>query len=420
MTIIISLTLERMMPLERLISIFLLFIMMGIAYLLCENRKEIDCRLVGIGILTQLIFGILILRWEPGQQLFGLLNSLVTTLLDFTREGSRFLFGSLMNTETFGSIFTLQILPTIIFFSALMAVLYHLGIMGKIIVILARVMAKLLGTSGAESLSATANIFVGQTEAPLVIKPFIKTMTKSELLTIMTGGMATVAGGVMAGYVSMGVEAGHLISASLMSAPASLIISKIMIPETETPVTKGKVDLEMGDVDENVIDAAARGTIEGLELALNVGAMLLSFIAIVALVNALIGWLGGLFGADFLSLEWILGRLFAPLAYVMGIPLKDIVEAGNLLGQKVVINEFFAYANLGKLIGTDVLSERTVVILTYALCGFANFSSIGIQVGGIGSLAPERRSDIAKLGIRSLIGGSLAAFMTATLAGILV
>lgn len=404
----------------KLISLIGLLVMVGIAYLVSDNKKAVNWKLVGIGVGMQLVFGLLILKWPLGQSLFNILNDLVTKLLDFTKEGTAFLFGNLLDVESFGFIFALQILPTIIFFSALMAVLYYLGIMEKIITLLAKVMSKLLGTSGAESLSAAANIFVGQTEAPLVIKPFIKTMTKSELLTVMTGGMATVAGGVMAGYVSMGVEAGHLIAASIMSAPASLIIAKIMVPETQTPVTKGKVNVQLDEIDANVIDAAARGTSEGLKLALNVGAMLLSFIAIVALVNAVIGWVGSVFGMDYLSLEWILGRLFAPLAYVMGVPLTDAVEAGNLLGQKVVINEFFAYANLAELIESNALSERTVIILTYALCGFANFSSIGIQVGGIGSLAPERRSDIAKLGIKALIGGSLAAFMTATVAGMLI
>jgi len=405
---------------EKLISLIGLGIMIGFAYLLSNNKKKINWKLVGIGVAMQLIFGVLILKWQPGQMVFTVLNDAVTKLLDFTKAGTSFLFGNLLDVESFGFIFALQILPTIIFFSALMAVLYYLGIMDKIITFLARFIAKYLGTSGAETLSATANIFVGQTEAPLIIKPFIKTMTKSELLTVMTGGMATVAGGVMAGYVSMGIEAGHLIAASIMSAPASLIISKIMIPETETPVTKGKFEMKLEEIDANVIDAAARGTSEGLKLALNVGAMLLSFIGLVALVNGLIGWFGGLVGLDYLSLEWILGRLFAPLAFTMGIPLEEIIEAGNLLGQKVVINEFFAYANLGELIESGVLSQRTIVILTYALCGFANFSSIGILVGGLGSLAPERRSDIAKLGIRALIGGCLAAFMTATVAGILL
>ncbi|WP_432665561.1 NupC/NupG family nucleoside CNT transporter [Wukongibacter baidiensis] len=405
---------------DKLISLIGLMVMIGIAYLVSDNKKAVNWKLVGIGVAMQLVFGLLILKWAPGQSLFNVLNDLVTKLLDFTKEGTAFLFGNMLDVESFGFIFALQILPTIIFFSALMAVLYHLGVMEKIITVLAKIMSKLLGTSGAESLSAAANIFVGQTEAPLVIKPFIKTMTKSELLTVMTGGMATVAGGVMAGYVSMGVEAGHLIAASIMSAPASLIIAKIMVPETQTPVTKGKVNIQLDELDANVIDAAARGTSEGLKLALNVGAMLLSFIAIVALVNAVIGWVGSVVGMDYLSLEWILGRLFAPLAYLMGVPLPDAVEAGNLLGQKVVINEFFAYANLSELIKSNALSERTVIILTYALCGFANFSSIGIQVGGIGSLAPERRSDIAKLGIKALIGGSLAAFMTATVAGMLI
>jgi len=368
----------------------------------------------------QLVFGLLILKWAPGRALFNVMNDFVTAIMDFTKAGTQFLFGGMLNVDSFGYIFALQVLPTIIFFSAVMAILYHTGIMGKIITFLAKFMAKLLGTSGAETLSATANIFVGQTEAPLVIKPFLKTMTKSELLTVMTGGMATVAGGVMAGYVSMGVEAGHLIAASIMSAPASLIISKIMIPETEEPVTKGEVKIELEDLDANIIDAAARGTSEGLQLALNVGATLLSFIALVALVNAFIGAVGGWFGLDFLSLEWILGRAFAPLAFVMGIPWVDAIEAGNLLGQKVVINEFFAYANLSSLIQGGTLQPRTIVILTYALCGFANFSSIGIQVGGLGSMAPERRGDLARLGIRALIGGSLAAFMTATVAGILI
>ncbi|RKD27143.1 concentrative nucleoside transporter, CNT family [Caminicella sporogenes DSM 14501] len=405
---------------EKLISVLGLGIMVLIAYLMSDNKKSVDWKLVGIGIGMQLVFGLLILKWKPGQMAFSVLNDLVTKLLDFTKEGTSFLFGNMLNVESFGFIFALQILPTIIFFSALMTVLYHLGIMEKVITVLAKIMAKLLGTSGAESLSAAANIFVGQTEAPLVIKPFIKTMTKSELLTIMTGGMATVAGGVMAGYVSMGVEAGHLIAASIMSAPASLIIAKIMVPETETPVTKGKVKVHLDEIDANIIDAAARGTTEGLKLALNVGAMLLSFIALVALLNSIIAWFGSLIGMDYLSLEWILGRLFAPLAYIMGIPLKDAIAAGNLLGQKIVINEFFAYANLSELIKNHEISKRTIVILTYALCGFANFSSIGIQVGGIGSLAPERRSDIAKLGFKALIGGSLAAFMTATIAGILI
>lgn len=405
---------------DKLIGIVGLVVLVLIAYLLSDNKKKIDWKLVATGIIMQIVFALLILKFPPGRKVFEAASNVITKLLDFTREGSIFLFGDLVGTDKVGYIFAFQVLPTIIFFSALMSVLYHIGFMQFIISGMAKVMTKLLGTSGAETLSATANIFVGQTEAPLVIKPFIKTMTKSELLTVMTGGMATVSGGVMAGYVAMGVDAGHLLAASIMSAPASLIIAKIMIPEVEEPVTKGKVEIDLSSQHSNVIDAAANGASEGLSLALNVGAMLLAFVALVALVNSLIGWVGGLVGMDYLSLNWILGRLFAPIAYVMGVPAQDMIAAGDLLGQKVVLNEFVAYANLAPQIQSAALSPKTITILTYALCGFANFSSIAVQIGGIGGLAPERRHEIAKLGIRSLIGGSLAAFMTAVLAGMLV
>lgn len=405
---------------DKMIGIIGLFVLVGIAFLLSDNKKRINWRLVSIGVGMQIVFALLILKFPPGRKLFEVVSGVITKLLDYTKEGSGFLFGDLLNVESVGFIFALQVLPTIIFFSALMSILYYLGVMQKIISVLAKGMVKLLGTSGAETLSAVANIFVGQTEAPLVIKPFISTMTKSELLTVMTGGMATVAGGVMAGYVSMGVNAGHLMAASIMSAPASLIIAKIMIPETETPVTKGKINMDLESKNSNLIDAAASGASEGLSLALNVGAMLLSFIALIALANGLIGWIGGFVGMDYLSLGWILGRLFAPLAFVMGVPAKEIIVAGDLLGQKLVLNEFVAYANLAPLINSGELSQKTITILTYALCGFANFSSIGIQIAGIGGLAPERRSEISKLGVRSLVGGSLAAFMTAVIAGILI
>lgn len=404
---------------DKVIGIIGLFILVFSAYLLSDNKKAINWRLVGTGIGLQVVFALLILKWPLGRKAFEGASSLITKLLDFTREGSMFLFGDLINVEKSGFVWALQVLPTIIFFSALMSILYHLGIMQVIVSVLAKGMAKLLGTSGAETLSAVANIFVGQTEAPLVVKPYIKSMTKSELLTVMTGGMATVAGGVMAGYVAMGVNAGHLLAASIMSAPASLVIAKIMIPETETPVTKGKVETELEKTNSNIIDAAANGAAEGLSLALNVGAMLLAFVALIAMLNATISWFGGMIGMDYLSLGWILGRLFAPVAYIMGIPAKDIIAAGDLLGQKIVLNEFVAYANLAPMIKSAALSEKTILILTYALCGFANFSSIAIQIAGIGGLAPERRHEIAKLGLKSMIGGSLAAFMTAVIAGIL-
>lgn len=405
---------------DKIIGIIGLFVLIGIAFLLSDNKKRINWKLVSIGISMQVIFALLILRFPPGRKLFESISGVITKLLDYTKEGTGFLFGDLLNVENVGFVFALHVLPTIIFFSALMSILYYLGVMQKIISVLAKGMVKLLGTSGAETLSAVANIFVGQTEAPLVIKPYISTMTKSELLTVMTGGMATVAGGVMAGYVSMGVNAGHLMAASIMSAPASLVIAKIMIPETETPETKGKINMDLKSENSNLIDAAASGASEGLMLALNVGAMLLAFIALVALVNGMIAWVGGIVGMDYLSLGWILGRMFAPLAFIMGVPANEIIAAGDLLGQKLVLNEFVAYANLAPLISSGELSKKTITILTYALCGFANFSSIGIQIAGIGGLAPKRRSEISKLGVRSLVGGSLAAFMTAVIAGILI
>ena len=404
---------------DKIIGIIGLFVLIGIAVLISEDRKKINYKLVGIGIIMQIAFAFLILKFEPGKNFFQWMSNGITLLLDYTKEGSTFLFGNLMNIESTGFVWALQILPTIIFFSSFMSILYHIGAMQLIVKVLAKGMVKLLGTSGAETLSAVANIFVGQTEAPLVIKPFIKTMTRSELLTVMTGGMATVAGGVMAGYAAMGVDPGHLLAASIMSAPASLVIAKIMLPEKEEPVTKGKVQMDLTSEHANVIEAAATGASEGLTLALNVGAMLLAFTALVALVNGIINGVGDAIGMDYLNLSWILGRLFAPLAYVMGIPAVDIIAAGDLLGQKVVLNEFVAYANLSPMISSGVLQPKTIVILTYALCGFANFSSIAIQIAGIGGLAPSRKSEIAQLGVKSLIGGSLAAFMTASIAGIL-
>ncbi len=405
---------------SRFIGIIGLIVILSIAYLISNNKKKINWRLVAIGIGLQILFALLILKFPLGRAAFEGVSSVITGLLEFTKEGSRFLFGDLVDSNKFGFIFAFQILPTIIFFSAFMSVLYYLGIMQFIISILAKGIVKLLGTSGAETLSAVANIFLGQTEAPLVVKPFVSTMTKSELLTIMTGGMATVAGSVMAGYVAMGVNAGHLLAASIMAAPAGLILSKMIFPETETPVTKGKTELKSEKINSNVIDAAAHGAGEGLHLALNVGAMLIAFIAIIAFLNAAIGWIGGLVGFPGLSLSWILGRLFAPLVYVMGVPGSDAVAAGNLLGQKIVLNEFVAYTQLADFIKSGGLSPKAITIMTYALCGFANFSSIAMQIGGIGGLAPERRQEIAQLGIRALIGGALATCMTGTIAGLLL
>lgn len=368
----------------------------------------------------QVIFAFVILKTKIGQAIFQKLSDIITALLDFSGHGAEFLFGNLVNVEAVGFIFAFKVLPTIIFFSAFMAVLYHLGVMQFIIKHIAGVMAKFMGTSGAESLSSAANIFVGQTEAPLVIKPYIEKMTRSELAAVMVGGMATVAGGVMAGYVGMGVSAGHLLAASVMSAPAALVAAKIIVPETEEPVTKGEVKFEIEKIDANIIDAAARGASEGLQLALNVAAMLLAFVSLIAMINVGFESIGNLVGIQGLTLENILGYLFAPFAFVMGVPTQDIVTAGSLLGQKTVINEFVAYAQLADHIANGTLLPRTIVILTYALCGFANFASIAIQVGGIGSLAPNRRKDLAQLGVKALIGGTVAAFLTATIAGMLI
>ena len=301
-----------------------------------------------------------------------------------------------------------------------MSVLYHMGLMQKVVEFTAKVMMKIMGTSGAESLSAAANIFVGQTEAPLVVKPFVEKMTNSELMALMTGGMATVAGGVLAAYVGMGVDAGHLLAASVMSAPAALVCAKLMVPETEVSQTEGVVKVDLPKTNANLIDAAASGASEGLTLALNVGAMLLAFIALIALLNGMLGWFGGLINVPELSFEFIIGYVFAPFAFLLGVPWDDCLQVGIMLGKKTVINEFVAYMDLQAAISSGAISQRAITITTYALCGFANFSSIAIQLGGIGGLAPKRRHDLAKLGVKSLIGGTLACFMTAAIAGILI
>ncbi|WP_061996357.1 NupC/NupG family nucleoside CNT transporter [Clostridium sp. ATCC 25772] len=404
---------------DKFIGILGIISFLLIAYLFSSNRKKIDWKLVGIGLSLQGIFALLVLKIPLGQSFFGFLSKIIDKLLAFTVEGSTFLFGNLLDTQSFGFIFAFQVLPTIIFFSALMAILYHLGIMQIIISVFAKGLAKLLGTSGAETISAVSNIFLSQNEAPLIVKPYLSKMTKSELFAVMVGGMATVAGSVMAGYVAMGVSASHLLAASVMAAPAGLVMAKILIPETEEPVTKGSVELKDEKTATNVIEAASNGAMEGIQIAINVGGLLIAFVALIALLNYILGLVGGIFGADFLSLNWIFGKLFAPIAYLMGVPGQDISVAGNLLGQKVVLNEFVAYSNLSPLIASNALSPKTVIILTYALCGFANFSSIAIQIGSIGSLAPEKRKDVAKLGLRAVLAGSLSAFMTATIAGLL-
>ncbi|CAN5374276.1 NupC/NupG family nucleoside CNT transporter [soil metagenome] len=430
---------------ERAQSLLGLLAFVALAWALSVHRKAVRWKPVAIGVALQLLFGLLILKTPLGRGFFAGLNDVFVALLGYTTEGARFIFGNLVlpnvpvgptdgpfgpvtasgTWAATGAFFAFNVLPTIIFFSSLMTLLYYLGVMQWVVRGFAWVMARTMGTSGAESLNAAGNIFVGQTEAPLLIKPFVHSMTMSELHAVMTGGFATVAGGVLAAYVGMLVAyfpdiAGHLIAASVMSAPAALAISKVMYPETEEPVTRGELRVELERPDVNVIDAAARGAAEGLQLALNVGAMLLAFIALIALINGILGWMAGWFGAE-LTLQAILGVVGAPFAWLMGVPWQDSLAVGTLIGEKTAVNEFVAYLHLAELLQSgSTLSARSVVIATYALCGFANFSSIAIQIGGIGGIAPERRSDLSRIGLRAMIAGTLAAFMTACVVGILI
>ena len=401
---------------ERFISLVGLGVFTGLAYLLSIDRQAIRWRPVIWGIAIQLFFALLILRTPIGFAVFSFLGSLVGRFLDFSDAGAAFVFGE--NFKDF--FFAFKVLPTIIFFSSFITVLYHYGVLQRVVEWVAAVMIRTMKTSGAESLSAASNIFVGQTEAPLLIKPYVSTMTQSELHAVMTGGFATIAGGVMAAYISFGIPAEHLIAASVMSAPAALAISKLLYPETEPSLTAGEVTIKVERTSANVIDAAASGALDGLRLALNVGAIIIAFLALLAMVNALLGWVGGLVGFPTLSLELILSFLLAPIAWLMGIPWADCGQVGTLLGKRTILNEFIAYVDLQTLIQENRISERAVIIATYALCGFANIGSIGIQIGGIGGIAPNRQPDLAQLGLRAMIGGTLACFMTASIAGMLL
>jgi concentrative nucleoside transporter, CNT family len=430
---------------DRLRSVVGLFVLGGIAWALSTNRSAIQWRLIGWGVALQILFALFILKTAIGESIFDVAGGLVVGLLSFTLNGAEFVFGNLVydtvpvgiigqggfaavpdQAARTGAAFAFFVLPTIIFFSALTTVLYHLGIMQVIVRGFAFVMQRTMGTSGAETLSAAGNVFVGQTEAPLLIKPFIAKMTQSELMALMTGGFATVAGGVLAAYVGMLVTyfpdiAGHMIAASVMSAPAALVVAKLMVPETEESETSGSLDIVVEKPDVNVIDAAARGAAEGLHLALNVGAMLLAFVALIYMCNGMLGWAGSLVGLTDLTLEKILGLALAPLAWLMGVPWADASTVASLMGVKTVLNEFVAYLQLaGTLSGDHSLQPRSIIIATYALSGFANFGSIAVQIGGIGGIAPERRHDLSRLGLRAMVGGSLAAFMTATVAGMIL
>jgi CNT family concentrative nucleoside transporter len=403
-----------------------LAVILGLAYCLSSARRAIDYRTVGWGLGLQFVFALIVLKTTAGQQLFQSLGGVITKLLNFTYVGSSFVFGPLgdpvawpkiMTTvlgadgAQYANIFAFMVLPTIIFIAALFAILYYFGVMQVIVRLFAVVMRRFMRASGAESLNVAASIFMGQTEAPLTIRPFLPRMTESELMTVMTAGMAHISGGVMAAYILFGVEAQHLLTAVIMTAPGTLMMAKIFVPETRVPETMGTVRLEVERTDVNVIDAAGRGTGEGLHLALNVGAMLISFLALIALVNAILGLAG-------LSMQQIFGWVFSPIAWSLGVPWRDAATVGNLLGTRMVLNEFVAYSQLGPLKAT--LDPKSFTIATFALCGFANFSSIGIQIGGIGALAPERRHDLARLGMRAMLAGTFANFLTATIAGMLL
>jgi CNT family concentrative nucleoside transporter len=410
-------------PLQPLVGAVVILL---IAIACSTNRRAIRWSTVAWGLGLQIVFAIAVLKTNIGQAVFTTLGAYITRLLAFAGVGSSFVFGALGDSTLWGrvmvgalgpegaqsaSLFAFQVLPTIIFIAALFAILYYFGVMQVVVRVFAVLMHRVLGASGAESLNVAASIFMGQTEAPLTIRPFLPEMTQSELMTVMTSGMAHVSGGVMAAYILFGIEAKHLLTAVIMTAPGTIMMAKIFVPEVETPKTMGTVRLQVENTDVNVIDAAGRGTGEGLLLALNVGAMLISFLALIALLN-------GLLGLVHLSLPQIFGWAFAPVAWSMGVPWRDAPTIGNLLGTRTALNEFVAYSQLGPLKAS--LDPKSFTIATYALCGFANFSSIGIQIGGIGALAPNRRHDLARLGLRAMFAGTLANFMTATIAGVLL
>lgn len=412
-------------------GIFGLAVLISIALLFSMQRGEVNWKLVASGIGLQLTFAILVILVPGGKEFFDFLSGIFVKVIGFALVGSTFIFGDLARIDSFGFVFAFQVLPTIIFFAALMGVLYHLGIMQKVVQGMAWVMQKIMNVSGSESLAVAANVFVGQTEAPLVVRPYIARMTESELLTMMTGGMATIAGAVLAAYVAMlgGADeaqqlfyARHLLAASVMAAPATIVIAKILRPEVEESLTMGNVALHVEKTAGNPIEAAANGAADGVKLALNVGGMLLAFLGLLAMIDWPLEWIGQITGIEAaigqpVNLISILGYILSPLAWVIGVPWEEAMIVGGLIGEKAIATEFVAYTHLNEIKHT--LSPQAILISTYALCGFANFASIAIQIGGIGGLAPNRRADIARLGLRALLGGTLATMMTATIAGVL-
>ncbi len=401
---------------EHFISLLGLIIFLGFAYLISYERLAIRWRTVTWGFSLQFILAIFILKTSIGLTIFEWLGNVVKTFLNYSDVGAKFVFG-----DSFEEHFiAFKLLPTIIFFASFIAILYHYKILPYIVTIISRIMMRTMKTSGPETLSCASNIFVGCTESPLMIKPYIKFLTLSELHAIMTGGFATIAGGVMAAYIAMGISPTHLISASVMSAPASLAISKIMYPETDKSASKTEVNINIKSPYINALDAATSGALEGLKLALNVGAMLIAILALVALVNGILGAIGQPLGLSNLSLELIFSYLLAPVAWLMGVPWEDCLQVGILLGKKTILNEFIAYLDLKTFIDNETISPRSQIIATYALCGFSNLGTIGIQIGGISAIAPNRQQDLAKLGLRTMIAGSLACFTTACIAGLLL
>ncbi|SFA39821.1 concentrative nucleoside transporter, CNT family [Anoxybacillus pushchinoensis] len=395
-----------------------IFVVLGIAFLFSNNRKAINPRTILGGLAIQVSFAFIVLKWEAGKAALQWLTNGVTNIINYASEGINFLFGGMFAAEGIGFVFAFQVLPVVIFFSALISVLYYLGVMQWVIKMIGGPLSKLLGTSKAESMSAAANIFVGQTEAPLVIRPYLSKMTQSELFAVMTGGLASVAGSVLAGYALLGVPLEYLLAASFMAAPAGLVMAKMIVPETEPIKEDEQFEMEKDEQSTNVIDAAARGASDGLKLALNIGAMLLAFIALIALINGLLSGIGNLFNYDGLTLEKILGFLFAPIAFAIGVPWSEAVTAGGFIGQKLILNEFVAYSSFAPQIPD--LSVKTVAVVSFALCGFANISSMGILLGGLGSLAPNRRSDIARMGLKAVLAGMLASLLSASIAGMFI
>lgn len=397
--------------LNCIIGIIFVFL---VAFLISNNKKKINWKTVIIGFLIQFIFAFAALKWSVGKYILSRISLGVQSVIDYAKEGISFIFGSLSND---GSIFAINVLGVIIFISALVSVLYYLGVMQFVIKLIGGGLSKLLGTSKLETISSAANIFLGQTEAPLLIKPYVEKLTESELFTVMVGGLASVSGSILVGYSLLGIPIEYLVSASFMSAPAGLIISKIIIPEIREAKVNEEIEMVKDD-SSNIVDAASKGAIDGLGLVLNIAAILLAFVALIALINGIIGLIGGLFGIDNLSLQSILGYIFAPIATIIGVPMKESVIAGSLIGQKIILNEFVAFTSLSEIIST--LSPKTIAIVTFSLCGFANISSIAILIGGIGGMAPSRKHDIARLGWKAVLGGTLANLLSATIAGFLL